>query len=608
MRPRAAESRQGRPINPLESRLGRRLLGWFIVISLLPLMASNMLGYIESGRLIERFIGRQLAAIASVQATYVRDQIDWIFTRLDLLVAANPEFREAIEAGLTDVAAASLSEELSRKLDEAWEFDALFIEGPDGAVRAVAGDAEWVTERARTMVPQPAGASLELLDQRSRAGRPIIRLTVPLSFRRDGAPEGRLGALVGSQSFASTLDIPPHLAGSIESFVLDASDRPLLVSHPHGFIDYSLPIDIQPVAGEPDAMRYPDRLGTEVFGLAMPIEGLRWKYLVELPVSDALGPLRLLRRLSLIFGTLFGLVVIGAAWFVSGNIVAPVRELAEAAELVGAGELHTSIEVSGDDEIGDLGVAFDRMTRSLEQARDREAEAHAREIRRAQQLATVGELASGVAHEIKNPVAGIAGGLDLVRRRLGGDDSLRPILDEMSAQTDRIGAAIRDLLTFARPPRPRFGSVRPARIVERAITLVQPAAERARVELRSDSDVADTQPVRVDAELLRQALVNLSVNAVQATPPGGVVTISVDQSDVETRFRVSDTGKGIPKDRLQAIFRPFFTTRHSGSGLGLSISRDIIERHGGTIDVESEPGSGTTFTIRIPRADAEATR
>jgi len=574
--------------NPLRSRLGRRLLRWFLVLSLVPLLASNMLGYLESGRIIERLIDRQMSAIASVQAKNIRDQIDRLLTRLEAMAA---------DGG-------TLNADLEGKLAKSGEFDALFIQDADGVVLGSAGSVMTRDGLAGTRIPQSGGSFLDVLEGPSSTGRPVIRIHVPLgTATRDSS--FRLGALMGPRGLGGVLDIPPHLAGSIESFVIDASGRPLYVSHPHGRVDYSVPLvtvtgvdaDGEPAVGS--LGRYSDRQGQEVFGISVPIEDLGWRYVAELPVADALGPLRLLRRVSLIFGIVFGVAVVAAAWIVSGNIVAPVRNLANAAERVGAGELSTRIESGTDDEIGDLGRAFDRMTTNLAEAREREDELHQKEIRRAQQLATVGELASGVAHEIKNPVVGIAGGLDLVSRRIGDDETLKPIMDEMSRQVERIEVAVRDLLTFARPSEPKLAPADPTEIIARALTLVQPAAEQGKVALRSEA-FPDPAPIRVDGELIRQALVNLIVNALQATPADGSVTVSLDQTEHDTSFHVADTGKGISPEEIRDIFRPFYTTRHAGSGLGLSISRDIAERHGGRVSVESVVGQGSIFTFRVP--------
>ncbi|MEJ2185571.1 MAG: ATP-binding protein [Gemmatimonadota bacterium] len=224
---------------------------------------------------------------------------------------------------------------------------------------------------------------------------------------------------------------------------------------------------------------------------------------------------------------------------------------------------------------------------------------HRREIERAQQLATVGELASGVAHEIKNPLVGISNGLDLVLRRVGEDDELAPIMTEMQHQLARIEAAIRDLLAFARPATPTLKPVPGNRIVERAARLVQPAAERDGVSLEVHLDEGSPQ-IQADEELIRQGLVNLLMNAVHAATPDGRVEVSLTHTGDQVEFQVRDNGRGITPVDLEHIFKPFYTTRHSGTGLGLSITREIVERHGGRIEVETRVGLGSTFTVVLP--------
>ncbi len=408
---------------------------------------------------------------------------------------------------------------------------------------------------------------------------------------------------MGLRGLGGLLEIPEHMAGSIESFIVDENGLPVFISHIHSGESYGVPLDLSLIRDDVGAFaRYIDRQGMEVFGVAAPIEGLGWRYIAEFPVSDALGPLRFLRRVSMIFGTVFAFLLTITAWFVAGGIVAPVRRLVGAARRIGHGDLDVRVENQGSDEIGELGRAFNEMTGDLAEARARLEELHAREIERAQQLATVGELASGVAHEIKNPVVGISGGLDLVRRRIGEDEAVAPIMDEMAHQLSRIEVAVRDLLAFARPPVPERAPANGNQIAERAALLVEPAAEQAGVRVSTELD-ASLPEMRVDGELVRQALVNLLMNAVQATPAGGRVTLSTGHSDEEAYFGVADTGAGIPRERQEEIFRPFYTTRHAGSGLGLSITRGIAERHGGRIELESRPGHGTRFTLCVPFGD-----
>jgi signal transduction histidine kinase len=261
--------------------------------------------------------------------------------------------------------------------------------------------------------------------------------------------------------------------------------------------------------------------------------------------------------------------------------------------------------VHASDASGERSTAFTDMAAELASASERVRELHRREIERAAHLATVGELASGVAHEIKNPVVGISNGLDLVRRRIHSDPAIEPLMDEMGRQLARIESAVRDLLTFARPATPNLAAVDPNELVRRAARLVLPQAEHAGVAIDFRLQ-PDPPELLLDEELLRQALVNLLMNALQATPSGGRIILSTRLQPGVLELEIRDTGRGIMPQDLELIFKPFYTTRHSGTGLGLSISRDIVERHGGEVRVQSRVGMGSTFTVVLPVQPAGA--
>jgi signal transduction histidine kinase len=239
------------------------------------------------------------------------------------------------------------------------------------------------------------------------------------------------------------------------------------------------------------------------------------------------------------------------------------------------------------------------MTTALAETTNDVRELHEREIERASQLATVGELASGIAHEIKNPVVGVTNGLDIVRRRAGTDATLLPIIDEMERQMRRVQDAIQELLTFARPATPALAPVSGDDLAERAIRLVQPTADKGgvRIEIRLDPSHAS---VLADAEMIHQALINLLMNAIEATPHGGRVDVYTRTSGDWIEIEITDTGRGIAPEHLESVFKPFFTTRHTGTGLGLSITREIVQRHGGAVALRSRLGEGTKVTIRLP--------
>lgn len=589
--------------NPLAGSLGRRLLGWFLVLSLLPLLLSNMVGYLESRGIIEDLVRRQLAALAEAEAQHVRDQLGRTLADLQALAAGNEFLIAGVGqrgARMSEVATReAVRDYLERKHAELEMFDALLLLRPDGALVAFSGPGDPSIYRTGSLsLPLP---TFQGIGTAASDGRARFRLTVPVR-ESDGTVAAYLAGVVGLEGMEHFLEIPEHLMGAIESFILDESGRPLFVSHVHGEMDFGEPV-ASPLVGEPPGTfaRYEDREGVEVIGTSVKLAGHPWTYLAEFPVANALGPLEQLRRISLLVAGIFAVILLVSAWLVAGGIVAPVRRLVSATRRVARGDFEVRVPAAEDDEIAELGRAFNDMTEELARASARVRELHQREIERANQLATVGELASGVAHEIKNPVVGISNGLDLVRRKIGQREDLEPIMEEMSRQLDRIEGAVRDLLAFARPSEPELAEADPREIAERAARLVEPAADRAgvRLEVRHDGHVGSFQ---ADGELLRRALVNLLMNAIQATGQGGRVTVKTRETADDVIFRVADTGRGIPPDDLDDVFKPFYTTRHSGTGLGLPITREIVERHTGELEVESSLGEGTSFTLRIPRS------
>ncbi len=588
---------------PLSGPLGRRLLGWFLLFSLLPLLITNATGYLRSEAIIQRLVERDLAEMADVEAKHVAGEVDRQLLGLQTIAGGNAFLvggaarilgNDGEMARAADSSAVAAY--LTRKLTELPAYTSLFLAVPGrGGVLVPGGNEEVVRITGGTP------ARFSALEGRTAPDAPRYRVMAPITDA-SGETVAYLGGLIGTRGMGELLQIPPHLAGSIESFIVDSTGRPLFVSHAHEATDYLTPLGAPPLKGPADRLaRYRDREGTPVIGYSAVVPGLGWRYLVEAPLSVSMGPLHQLRTLSLAFGTLFALLLGVSAWLVTGDIVAPVRRLVAATRRVGGGDLDARVPAAGSGEIDELGRAFNEMTAQLAAASERVEAMHQREISRAHQLATVGELASGVAHEIKNPLIGISNGLDLVQRRLGPDPTLAPIVDEMMRELQRIEIAVRDLLAFARPATPSLRPTDAGRIVERSARLVRPAAEQAGVSLETSPD-PELPEVRLDEELMQQAIVNLTMNGIHATSPGGHVTVGAVAKNGEVLIYVRDTGKGIPPEMLDDIFKPFFTTRHSGTGLGLSITREIVERHGGRIEVRSRLGEGSEFGIHLPVA------
>ncbi|MCP3136500.1 ATP-binding protein [Pyxidicoccus xibeiensis] len=219
---------------------------------------------------------------------------------------------------------------------------------------------------------------------------------------------------------------------------------------------------------------------------------------------------------------------------------------------------------------------------------------------RRERLAALGELSAVVAHEVRNPLGAIFNSVASIRRIVGPESPAVPLVDIVGEEADRLNRIVADLLTFARPPAPHPYAVPLSPLVEDAVRgALAEAAGKVGVELRLDDDVP---AVTVDERMMRQAFLNLAINAVQAMPQGGTLRASVQRAqgtrEVEVQF--SDSGPGISPEVRARIFEPFFTTKAKGTGLGLAVVKRIIESHQGRVALESQPGRGTTFRLYLP--------
>jgi two-component system sensor histidine kinase AtoS len=231
-------------------------------------------------------------------------------------------------------------------------------------------------------------------------------------------------------------------------------------------------------------------------------------------------------------------------------------------------------------------------------------------LQRSKQLAMVGQMAAGLVHEIKNPLAGIKVSMEVLSSELEMEQEDREVMLRVVNEVNRIESLLRNVLEYARPPKPEFSSCDIKRLLENSVknaelSLKSPAnakqKEKNIVFVREMDDWLPT--VMADSAKLLQVFLNLLLNAIEASPEGGVITVGASQvasSADALQIVIADTGKGLDPDTLAKIFQPFYTTKPRGSGLGLAISKRLIEQHQGTIAVDSISGQGTTFIIRLP--------
>src|SRR5579871_4337414 len=289
-------------------------------------------------------------------------------------------------------------------------------------------------------------------------------------------------------------------------------------------------------------------------------------------------------------------VLIALAYFIQR----PMVELQEKIARLGEGDLDVSVNFARrNDEIGDLGRNFNHMVAQLRESREEIDRLHRTQMSRAEHLATLGELATGLAHEIRNPLAGIAGVIEIVGRDLPSTSPARAVVKDIRIEIAQINRILTDLLQTARPHPPEVRESDLNTTVEHAVVLARQQVLSKPLEITLTKDPSLPE-VEHDSDQVHQVMLNLLLNALQAIDNDGKVSVTVRPLGAMAAVEVSDNGRGIPPEALPNIFRPFFTTKGEGTGLGLSLARRVVEDHQGRIDVVSTVGEGTTFTVVLP--------
>jgi len=297
------------------------------------------------------------------------------------------------------------------------------------------------------------------------------------------------------------------------------------------------------------------------------------------------------------------LAVTGFSYLLSGTITKSLGEIARAAREIGRGNFPEKINITSQDEIADLAKAFQYMIDSIKK-RDEELKKYAQQtIAEAERLAIIGQLAAGVAHEINNPLTGILLYCDLMLKNLPDDHPHKKNLLRINNEAQCCKTIVKGLLDFARQKKPEIKKVSINEIIESTLNLLKTQAFFLNINTQLKTDKALPQ-INVDPGQIQQVFINIIMNAVEAMEGKGDLVIKTELSSDKdfVVISISDTGLGIKPEHIKKIFEPFFTTKGAshGVGLGLSISKRIVEDHKGTIEVISEVGKGSTFIIKLP--------
>jgi two-component system NtrC family sensor kinase len=284
-------------------------------------------------------------------------------------------------------------------------------------------------------------------------------------------------------------------------------------------------------------------------------------------------------------------------------VLSPIRSIVAMAQKVIGGDLSARLNIRPPGEMGMLCWAIDSMAQAVAEREEMLKQSTRQQLGRSEQLASVGRLAAGVAHEINNPLVGVLAFADMLREKENMDDQDRQDLELIIRETKRVRDIVRGLLDFARETPSVKARLNINDVICQTIRLL--GKRDAFQNIYVVDDLSDNLPfINGDRNQLQQVVMNLVLNACEAMPQGGTLMLRTSATDKRAIFEVTDTGVGIKQEDLDKIFEPFFTTKPvgKGTGLGLSVSYGIIQQHGGTLEVQSDLGRGTTFTISLPLA------
>ena len=281
----------------------------------------------------------------------------------------------------------------------------------------------------------------------------------------------------------------------------------------------------------------------------------------------------------------------------------PLDSIIDNMSRVEKGDLSGRVDYQGKDEIGRLITSFNSMVDRLDAAKTELEQLHFQQLERADRLASIGEMAAGIAHEIKNPLAGISAAVAIIKDDLIAADPRYEILEEVLQQVQRLDKTVNDLLFFGKPTVPELSCIDINEVITKTFKFASQHRGLLNIEKRLEL-APDLPTVYADSKQMQQVFLNIILNAFQAMANGGTLTIttclSPRQDRTFVRIDVADTGSGIPPQILEKIFTPFFTTKAQGTGLGLPICCKLVDLHNGEIKVASDDRNGTVFTIELP--------
>jgi signal transduction histidine kinase len=451
----------------------------------------------------------------------------------------------------------------------------------------------------------------------------VVPISVPIVAEKAGAVRGVIHAEYRVDQFLSRKN-----SNEIEGFLFtQGTERNLLIfdsadeAHPRIVILTDGIDKLEPGKAGQSLVRF-DRLGISAIAGFAPIAqstvpslyvGDPWSAVSAISEDLVMQPLDSLFFQALIFSAIVLVVLSVVGLALARRALKPIHTLQEGVQEIGQGNLEYRIDVRSGDEIELLAVEFNRMAERMQRAQEqlqrhsKELEQKVNQLRRLQaqlmqseRMAATGELAAQIAHEINNPLGIIKNYVGIAKLLMPEEDPNRENMKIVDQEINRIAGIVRRLLKFAKPGAEDIQPVQINQVLEELLALLRGQLFRRKIEV--SAELAENLPeVSVSTDQIRQVFLNLIKNAEDAMPEGGKLTVRTRYRKGRVEIDVADDGCGIPPENVKNIFEPFFTTKGvKGTGLGLTVSYGIIKNYNGEINVDSEPGRGTTFTIQLP--------
>lgn len=549
----------------------------------------------------DRFTGT-VARLTSDRVTALQNNIASIIANRESLVSIRQtqNMGKIIFERYGDFLAVALIEKKNKKWEPKW-----IEKNPLSAAK------EWPSNFENTLVrsmnfdaASEGGSFLTRLSQPS--GVPSYGVAYMADISAANSNDSVKAILVGIVAPAAFEDIIVDFKGDINQvFIVD--QRGFVYAHPdpkfmgQNLENHPLINDLKQLKRDGAVGEFLDLEGSPIIGAYRKVKGTNLFVASSTPTSEAFRAARVLGRNVLTFGIGFVILGLVLAIVVASRITDPLNRLKELAAQIGSGDFKVTVDVTSTDEVGELAKSIDQMKVSLLE-RDEKLEHSKQMLVQSEKMSAFGQLSAGIAHEVKNPLAGILGHAQLAKSKAGGNDDLKKHIDVIEKETRRTKEIIENLMKFARAEKAELVPTNLYDCVNATIDLVEHQLNLMGVKIIKKLNPIPL--VSANGNQLQQVLLNTMMNAGHAMEKADVkeLTVYLEQVDKIARIRLQDTGSGMTPEVQKRIFEPFFTTKPAGkgTGLGLSVSIGIIRDHHGKIYVESEVGKGTTFFIDLP--------